>query len=256
VRVSTDPRFSRRRRAVQRGKRRRALFRSLAVGLVVVAVWTTFWSPLFSVRRIKVVGGRHTSAEEIATAAGLDSNDNLLLVSTDEVAARARTLPWVRSADVDRMLPGTIRVRIRERRPLLELSADTGTWTIDRHGRVLETGATSNDLPVLAGASVEAVSPGMEVQAPEARAAVRVYMRLPGSLKRDVVAIFAPTLERITLSLKDDTLVRYGAPEFLAAKNKLVRILRRRLAGRGVKASYIDVRVPRTPAVGGEHSIR
>lgn len=250
IRIKTDPRFSRRRRAVERSKRRRAILRGAGVALVVTAVWAMFWSPLFAVRAVKVVGAEHTTSAQIATAAGLDSGDNLLLVSTGDIARAARSLPWVKRAEVDRMLPGTIRVRVTERRPAMALSGVTGVWTIDAKGRVLATGGAKSGLPVLAGVQVEAVSPGMFVRTREARAALRVYARLPRPLRREVVGIFAPTLERITLSLVDDTLVRYGAPEDLRAKNKIVRVLRARLRARGQRAAYIDVRVPTTPAIG------
>jgi cell division septal protein FtsQ len=131
-----------------------------------------------------------------------------------------------------------------------------GKWTIDKEGRVLATGEAKPGLPVLGGVEVRGVTAGSFVSAPEAKAALRVYARLPRALRQEVVAVFAPTLERITLSLSDDTLVRYGAPENLAAKNKIARVLRARLKGRGVSAAYIDVRVPTTPAIGGGHPER
>ncbi|MGH2786732.1 MAG: cell division protein FtsQ/DivIB, partial [Actinomycetota bacterium] len=242
--------------AVERAKRRRAALRALVAAVAAASVWGFFWSPLFSVRGVKVVGGDHTTAAEIAAAAGIDSEDNVLLVSTGEIASRARSLPWVKSADVDRMLPGTIRVRITERRPSLVLSCQTGEWTLDKEGRVLATGAARRDLPVLAGVGVEAVRPGMFLRTREAKAALRVYAHLPRPVRREVVAIFAPTLERITLLLRDHMLVRYGAPENLAAKNNLVGVLRARLRARGAAATYIDVRVPSTPAIGGERPAR
>jgi cell division protein FtsQ len=251
VRIKTDPRFSRRRRAVERAKRRRTIVRASVAVVAGAVLWATFWSPLFAVRGVKLVGGKHTTADQVAASAGLDSSDNLLLISTGDIARAARSLPWVKKAEVDRMLPGTVRVRVTERRPAMIVSALSGKWTIDNEGRVLATGAAVQDLPVLGGVEVEGTALGGFMRTREVRAALRVHARLPRVLRREVVAIFAPTLERITLSLADDTLVRYGAPEELAAKNKIVRVLRARLRSQGVTAAYIDVRVPSTPATGG-----
>ena len=64
-----------------------------------------------------------------------------------------------------------------------------------------------------------------------------------------MVGIFAPTVERLTLSLEDGTLVRYGAAESLAAKNEVLLSLLAELAREGTQAAYIDVRVPTSPAV-------
>jgi cell division septal protein FtsQ len=136
------------------------------------------------------------------------------------------------------------------------VSTLAGRWTIDKEGRVLATGEAKPGLPVLGGIDVEGIQLGTFLEAREVRAALRVHARLPRRLRREVVAIFAPTLERITLSLADNTLVRYGAPEDLTAKNKIVGVLRARLRARGVRAAYIDVRVPSTPATGGVDTLR
>jgi hypothetical protein len=68
-------------------------------------------------------------------------------------------------------------------------------------------------------------------------------------VRREVVGIVAPTLERITLSLADETLVRYGAPEDIAAKNEVLEVLLRRVRADGTEAVYIDVRAPLHPAI-------
>jgi cell division protein FtsQ len=220
----------------------------IVVALAALA-WAVLWSPLLAVRAIKVVGGRHTPVSEVARVTGLDERDNLLLVSTDAVAQNALSLPWVRDVEVSRMLPGTIRLRIKERRPALILLLGTKRWTLDADGRVLAAGESRQGLPVLAGVQVDAVSPGVRLLTSEARGALRAYGGLPRDIKRKVVGIFAPTLERITFSLEDHTLVRYGAAEHLAAKNAVLRVLRARLSSQGETAAYIDVRVPSSPAI-------
>ena len=128
-RVTTDPRISRRRRAVARSKRKR-----IVAGLAVVATvggigWGALASPLLAIDEVKVVGARHITSQEIARVAGLGSDDNLLLLSTGAVEDAAETLPWVKDAVVDRMLPGTVRVRITERVPVMV--AVPGGSTVD-----------------------------------------------------------------------------------------------------------------------------
>ena len=196
-----------------------------------------------------MIGARHTDPEEVVDAARLTDGDNLLLLSSGDVVARVSELPWVRRADVDRMLPGTVRIRITERRPALALSLGAARWTIDDRGRVLEPGESDPDLPILAGVQVGTVSPGVVLKTDEAAGALRVWRSLPARLAHDVDALFAPTVERITLVLADGTQVRYGAPEEMGAKNEVVSVLRARLAREASSATYIDVRVPSRPAV-------
>ncbi|MDQ3941279.1 MAG: hypothetical protein M3238_08015, partial [Actinomycetota bacterium] len=55
---------------------------------------------------------------------------------------------------------------------------------------------------------------------------------------------------RITFALDDQTVVRYGAPERVRAKNAVLVALLARLRAEGRAGSYVDVRVPTNPAVG------
>lgn len=249
-RIQTDPRIRRRRNDVARGKKRRFLAGLGTIVFVAVMVWAAFWSPLLSVRDVKLTGAEHTTAEEVAAAAGLGSDDNLLLLSADEVVDAARTLPWVADAEVERRLPGTVKVKVVERKPALVVSLGAARWTIDARGHVLAAGQSEPGLPVVGGVEVGEIKPGVKLDAPVVQEVLATWRSLPNKLAGDVQAIFAPTLERISFTLVDGTQIRYGAAERLDAKNEVLVALRKHLAEEGRATSYIDVRVPTSPAVG------
>lgn len=249
-RIPTDPRISRRRKAVARSKRRRMWIGMTASLAIAALIWGMFWSPLLVVRDVRVVGNEHTHVDDVASVAGLDAaGRNLLLLATGEVEDKIETLPWVAKAEIDRMLPGTVRVKITERVPALILSLGAARWTLDAQGYVLASGAQGKNLPVLAGVEVGSVEPGVRLQTSEALAALEVMRALPRSVRDQVAGIFAPTIERITLSLSSGTAVRYGAAEGMGAKNEVLKALLARLRSEGRRAAYIDVRVPTSPAV-------
>jgi cell division septal protein FtsQ len=150
---------------------------------------------------------------------------------------------------VDRKLPGTVVVRIEERRPAMVLVLDSGSWTIDGDGYVLAEGADGKALPILSGFDPGRISPGVRLELPQARAAMKVWRSLPGGLASHVVAVFAPTPHRVSLSLDTSTTVRYGSATAMAAKNAVLKALLARAQGEGSAPSYIDVRVPESPAV-------
>jgi len=248
-RVPTDPRISRRRRTVARSRRRRVLLRACVAVALGVCAWAAFFSPLLEVRSIKVAGGKHVTARAVAGVAALEG-DNLLLLSTAEIAEQVKTLPWVRTARVTRKLPGTVSVRVVERKASVALSLGAARWTIDSRGIVLAPGTSRKGLPLLAGAEVEGVRPGARVRSPEVQSALAAYRSMPPALRRRVVAAFAPTIERISFSLTGDVLVRFGAAERLRAKNNVLASILRRLRSENTTAAYVDVRVPSNPAVG------
>lgn len=251
-RVQTDPRISRRRQAVARGKKRRLLMGAASLALVIVAIWGMFWSPLLRVRELKLQGAERTTLGEVEEVTRLLAGDtNLLLLSTGGVEADIETLPWVESAEVDRTLPATVKVRIVERKPELVLSLGAAKWTIDADGNVLATGEAEPGLPVLAGLQVDQLEPGIQLRTEEAVSALRSYRRLPKVVRRQVAAVFAPTIERISFSLEGGTVIRFGSAEQLQAKNEVLQALFDDLGPDGGGAAYIDVRVPTSPAVSG-----
>ena len=250
-RIQTDPRIRRRRNDVARGRKRKLITVVVSIAAVALLVWAAFWSPLLSVRDVKLTGARHTTPQEVAAAAGLGPDDNLLLLSADDVVAAARTLPWVADAEVERRLPGTVKVKVVERKPALVVSLGSSAhWTIDAHGNVLATGQAEPGLPIVGGVDVGDIKPGVKLDAPVIGEVLAVWRSLPKKLAGEVQAIFATSLERISFTLTDGTQVRYGAAERLDAKNEVLLALRKQLAEEGSVTSYVDVRVPTSPAIG------
>jgi cell division septal protein FtsQ len=141
-------------------------------------------------------------------------------------------------------------VRVVERKPALVVSLGAARWTIDARGHVLATGQTEPGLPVVGGVEVGEIKPGVKLTAPVMKEVLAAWRSLPRKLASEVQAIFAPSLERISFTLQDATQVRYGAAERMDAKNEVLVALRKRLEEDGRTTSYIDVRVPTSPAVG------
>lgn len=246
-RIATDPRISRRRRAIERTRRRRALGWLGTVAGAAALTYGAFFSPLLNVRAVEVVGAKHVSAADVEAVADVEG-DNLLLLSAGAVTERVEDLPWVERAKVDRRLPGTVRIKIDEREAAVALDLSGQRWTVDAKGNVLERGAAEG-LPVVAGVHATRLEAGERVTSPEALAALAVWRSLRG-LQGDVQAIFAPTTERISLALESGTIVRYGAAETLPSKRAVLRVLLARLRAEGTVPEYVDIRVPASPAVG------
>ena len=249
VRTRTDPRISRRRKAVARTKKRRAVVRALVVSGFAFALWVAFFSPLLAIREVKLSGAEHTTSADVARVVDLDPSSNLLLLSTDEVATAVKTLPWVKAVSVDRKLPGTVRLTITERTPAMAVAIGEERYLIDRRGRVLSSTEAAEGVPVLAGLQVGLPQPGDRLASMQLRSALQAFSAMPRPLRRDVQAVFAPTVERITFQLSDGIQVRYGAAEEMASKNEVLGVLLARLRDEGRSALYVDVRVPEAPAV-------
>ncbi len=101
----------------------RALMASAALGLVVAD--------------IEVEGRETTDAQTIMAALSAERGTPILAVSPSRAKAQLESLPWVRSAAIERHLPGTLRVRLVERHPLAVWQHGGKQELIDREGEVI-----------------------------------------------------------------------------------------------------------------------
>lgn len=98
-----------------------------------------------------------SEAELIHAALGISRGDPILAFSPAEARERLETLPWVESAHVERRLPGTIFVRLKEREAFAIWQHQGRFAVIDRAGKVVTTenlGAFVG-LPLVVGAGAE-----------------------------------------------------------------------------------------------------
>jgi cell division protein FtsQ len=137
----------------------------------------------FAVENVSVEGREGESREAILGALGVKRGAPILALDLDAARARLEALPWVRAADVERLLPDTIFVHLAERRPLafwqrqgkLSLLADDGRVMtgegLDQYGALIVL--VADDAPKVAAPLLDelATEPALF---PHVAAAVRV----------------------------------------------------------------------------------
>jgi cell division protein FtsQ len=89
------------------------------------------------VRDIRVEGRESTDRDAILSALGAATGTPMLAISPNLAKARLESLPWVRSAVVERRFPDTIYVRLVERKPLALWQHGGKIELIDREGAVI-----------------------------------------------------------------------------------------------------------------------
>ncbi|MGC2415067.1 MAG: cell division protein FtsQ/DivIB, partial [Stellaceae bacterium] len=109
--------------AILSGAADRTLAASAALGLVV--------------GDIEVEGRETTDTATIMGALSAGRGTPILAVSPARAKAKLESLPWVRSASIERRLPGTLVVRLVERHPLAVWQHAGKQELIDREGVVI-----------------------------------------------------------------------------------------------------------------------
>jgi cell division protein FtsQ len=159
MRKVTRPRVNRpRRRRMSRNLRRAALWGAPAALIAGIGAGALLsgWSPAGTssqdltsavlsvtgelglvVDNIEVEGRTTTDIATILAALGAHAGTPILAVSPTRAKEQLEALPWVRSASIERRLPGTLHVRLVERKPLAVWQHDGKQELIDRDGTVI-----------------------------------------------------------------------------------------------------------------------
>jgi cell division protein FtsQ len=111
-------------------------------------------APALQVSRITVRGNERLSTGELlALVSGLQRL-NILTVRLDEWRARLLSSPWVEDATLRRILPSTVEIHVRERRPIGIARLNGRLYLVDPHGVIVDEYGPNYpdlDLPIIDG---------------------------------------------------------------------------------------------------------
>lgn len=238
-----DPRVKARRTALAQERtrtRRRIALTVLGVLAVIGISIGLFFTPLFNVDQIEVRGNAVLSDDAVRAASGIRRGEPLVLVNPGASANRIERVPFIATARVKRVFPGTVIITVRERARAGWAIDGTRVVVVDPTGRVLsEPEAPPIDLPRIEGFT-NVPAPGRKVT-PAAIAGVNE--QLPPGLRSLVSGIVWDGSE-LTLRLVDGVEIRMGDLSNLPAKAAVAEaVLERSAPGTRV----VDVRVPTSP---------
>jgi cell division protein FtsQ len=91
----------------------------------------------FGVKRVTVEGQENATDTAITAALAAGPETLMLAFDTDAAKQRLESVPWIRHAQVMRLLPSTLQVVIEEREPYAMWQNQGKTFVVDEHGVVL-----------------------------------------------------------------------------------------------------------------------
>jgi cell division protein FtsQ len=203
----------------------------VGIALVSLIIWLVWFSQVFAVQRVNVLGVDGEAAETLARVADVRLGTPLALLDADDVAARVRELPWVGELEVRRGWPDAVVLAVTERTGIARQDAQL----VDAQGVVFTPiGPIPKGLPMVKGDGA-----ALEM-------AMQVYTTLPDSLQDKVVRLTAKTRDDITLTLRSGVIVRWGNAEQMELKASVLDTLMNR------RARIYDVSAPELPTTYGE----
>ncbi|MBC6447699.1 cell division protein FtsQ/DivIB [Actinokineospora xionganensis] len=170
---------------------------------VIALVYVVLFTSVFGVRGVEVFGTTVLTHDDVRKAAAVEAGSPLVRLDTDEIAARVAALPRVRSVDVRRSYPVTVRITLVERTPFAVITKPDGVHLVDVDG--VDFGVVPvapPGLPQLAAADP-----------PTIKAAVTVLAAVPDPLRPQVASVSAETVGNVKITLADGRLVKWGSAE-------------------------------------------
>jgi cell division protein FtsQ len=219
------------------------------VGLYMLALK----SSLFALEKVEVRGATPALTRQIDAVIKPFRGRSLVGLNKTRVEQAILAIPEVKTAQVDRAFPNTLRVVVARELPVAVLRRGGDAWVIASSGKVVRTlrRGRGQDLPrVWVPASV-AVRIGSTLADSGARAAIGVLVALQGpghSIKPSSVVARGGDL---TLKLGSSSELRFGEASDVALKLAVAEKILPGIAAPPVGSiAYLDVSVP-DRAVGG-----
>jgi cell division protein FtsQ len=230
--------------------RSRRLLVAAVVATVVVAGFAASRSSWFHVRRIEVSGSGHLSRAEILEIAGISRSSNALWLDEGSAERRLRSHAWVAEADVQVVLPVTVRVAVVERTPIAVASDGLREVLLSGDGSSLAVGATDGPragsprglplIELLAARSVDGA-------APNPVGAARALGAMSPDLRDRVKSVSVQLDGTLVLTLRAGPTVWFGTPTQVAAKARAIERMLLWEETEGERILRLSVEAPASP---------
>ena len=137
------------------------LLRPLSVLLAAVAVVAAL-TMFFKVETIEVIGAGRYTANEIITASGVETGDNLILLDRYRIAQRIYTaLPYITDVRPKQSFPSTLQIEVVETKTAAAIQGAGGWWLVNTGGKLLEVVDASEAADYLQIIGRQAVEPAV-----------------------------------------------------------------------------------------------
>jgi len=205
------------------------------VGGVAVAAYT------LRVSEVKVTGLHTLDAADVIRASGIEPGQRILWIRLSAATRSVEKIPAVERAVALRSLPGTVVLKVTERRAIAKLDTSPDIVTDDRGH--LFADANAKGLPALSGWHATRSRRRLDQGS---AAALRAFVAFPPALRIQTRRIVVRP--GLVIVVAHNTEIRFG--RLVDLRTKALAALAVLGAQHNKPVAYVDVRVPSTPVVG------
>lgn len=257
VAAPADKRFRRahvkpsRRSRFSLGAALKGLHALAVIAVVAYAAWRgralVLGASLLHVTSIEVHGNERLSTGDVLQLADGLGGQHLLAVGIDRLRDRLMSQPWVAEATIRRILPSTVDIVVRERRPMAIGRLGNRLYLVDASGVVIDEYGPAYadiDLPIVDGLAATPGGDRTMVDEARARLAERLLaaLRARPDLAARVSQIEMADSRNAVVMLEGDTaMLRLGDDDFVERIQSYID-LAPALRERVMDIDYVDLR--------------
>jgi cell division septal protein FtsQ len=168
----------------------------------------------FAIRHIDVQTDGVIAPDQLRRWSGVKLGENLMALDLASVKRNLELVSTIHSVSVERILPGTLQIRVTERRPVAQVDLpragpaggiEVAVFQLDADGHVMQPldprlclvplAQVSDQLPVIAGLNAYQLQPGQRIESSEALAALQLITKFNHSAMAGLAS-----LQRIDVS--------------------------------------------------------
>ena len=195
--------------------------------------------------RVTVDGNRYLSDEAIIKTAALPLGESMFKLDLGGALERLKGMDWIDRVFIERRLPRSIVISVRERQPIALL--DNGAlYGLDREGRVLSPSPAllKEDLPLVSGVPIQAEASGTTTSAEALKPALdflSFVAKKDPTLAQDVSEVHLSQLDSVKVTFIDGIEAVFEPPVTESELGRMAMVLSD-LNGKGKRAASMDFR--------------
>ncbi|MBO8126013.1 MAG: FtsQ-type POTRA domain-containing protein [Firmicutes bacterium] len=200
----------------------------LALILAVLAVWAVSLSPYFRINEVVVKGDYFSSQEYLNELLDPNRLGNIFLLSTSQLRRDLERHPWIERAEVDRVFPRTLEVRIFETYPVAALTTGEGYVLLNSEGlAIARTPSFSKyGVPALTCSAPVPVTIGEPVEAEGVPETIELLCRLQlAGLPLEISEVNYSSSEGVTFYCTGGLKVVWGSLQNQEEKLQLLQVI-------------------------------
>ena len=136
----------------------RRLFKGIIFLAICGAIIAFFvYVPFFTLKEIKLNGAENLTVEDILKVGDIYIGEPIFELETDKVKNRLAQDLRIESVKVRRIVPNTLEVTIKERKPLATIVCDYGYLDLDKNGKIIDSYKNLREMsiPMITGSRVQ-----------------------------------------------------------------------------------------------------